>query len=86
MPISVIDFQVSDICSGGGHGTITMRKDGSPIGSIRTSIEAMKEEAVGLDPKKALWNVALEMLRLSNPSTLVDVKNTINSMTITVEF
>jgi hypothetical protein len=86
MATSVIDFQISDACAAGGHGTITMRQDGSPIGSRREFIESLKEEAANVNPKPALWDLALEMIRLTNPSTLAELKTLINTMTITVDF
>lgn len=86
MPTSVIDFQVSDECSSGGHGTVTLRQDGSPIASKRVFITQLKEEAADADPKPALWDIALEMIRLANPATLGELKTLINTMTITVDF
>lgn len=86
MASSVVDFQISDLCTAGGHGTITMRLDGSPIGSRREYIESLKEEAADVDPKPALWDLALEMIRLADPSTLTELKTLINTMTITVDF
>lgn len=86
MASSVIDFQVSDFCIGGGHGTITMRQDGSPIGSKQEYIESLKEEAANVDAKPALWELALEMIRLADPLTLTELKTLINTMTITVDF
>jgi len=86
MAVVVIDFEVSDVCSSGGHGTVTMRQDGSPIASRRVYIEDLKTDAAEVVVKPALWDVALEMIRLDNPATLAELKTLINSMTITVDF
>lgn len=82
----IIDFQVSDICAAGGHGTVTMRQDGVPIDSKRVMIEDLRQDAAEVKVKPALWAVGLEMIRRADPATPAALKTKINEMTITVDY
>lgn len=85
MANAVIDFQVSDVCGGGGHATVTMRRDGVPIGSKRISVAGLKAEAAELNTKDALWEVGLEIIRTVDPTTRAELGALINTMTITLD-
>jgi hypothetical protein len=84
MPNAVIDFQLFDICSGGGHATLTVRQDTSPIDSRGIGIQSLKNEAADSDKIEAIMGMAVEIIKAAAPSTLPDLKTLINSMTITI--
>lgn len=84
MPSSTITFEVTDVCSGGGHGTILIKQDDVEIGSYRPDIQLLKTAAEKNDVLEGIKSVALEVIKTANPDTLPELKMLINNITITV--